>query len=173
MIPFGGDFDTPGAWTLYPMPLSGTIYATGVYDSVRCPHPIVRVLCPFLVSDPGMHCLQVRDAVNDCNINSTCVGVQYANNTNDTTITASFSTQYKVHPGGHISPAPAPSRFEERSWDERQEGVATNSFVDDSAGRNLPENVATYLRSPNMSLFVDCLLGEILCECETSCGDVR
>jgi len=76
MLPYGGDYDTPGAWMEIPnCPMNGPMLFTANFTSVR-------------------------DAVNACNENATCVGLTYINTTdaltNITVIQASFSSVYSA-----------------------------------------------------------------------------
>eukprot|EP00750_Incisomonas_marina_P021595 INCI458.2.p1 GENE.INCI458.2~~INCI458.2.p1 ORF type:complete len:671 (-),score=83.18 INCI458.2:88-2100(-) len=167
MIPFGGDFNTPGAWIEYPMPLSGKIYLTADFPSVA-------------------------DAVNACNANLTCLGVQYYNHTNSSSVTAGFSAEYALHPMYSPSPAPGPkmsfsdNEFTEnqRQWPTHQMSLQNvglahggflvnephvpnaartadraNSFSENMVQRTI-RPISTFLRAPNMSLFVDCVMGQ-------------
>ena len=75
-------------------------------ESVRCRN-INNVAQRSVV--PCHLCMQVAAAVHDCNINTTCLGVQYMNHTNSTAVTAWFSKVYAVRPIGAANPSPAPA----------------------------------------------------------------
>ena len=92
--------------------------------------------------------MQVRDAVNACNANKTCMGVEtfnvtkHSNTTNSTEVVvrAMFSKQYAVHPAGKISPAPAPGRF--------QDDVSVTDTDTDTDHNNNAEIISSFSFSP-------------------------